>query len=191
VHRYYITDRHAAGGIDRLLECIARALEAGVELIQIREKDLNDRGLAALTRRVLSLPNPAGSRILVNGRVDIALACDAHGAHLPSDSPRVQEYRKIVPAGFLFGVSCHSVSELRRAEHEGADFAVFGPVYYTPSKAAFGPPQGIDKLRAAASAVRIPVYALGGITWENAGACIAAGAVGIAAISLFQREYGG
>ena len=184
IRRYYITDRRAVGGIEPLLGSIQRALANGVEGIQIREKDLSTRQLYTLVRRVMELPNPHGTRILVNSRVDVALASGVHGVHLPADSIAPATFRAIVPNGFLIAVSAHSVEELRRAEAEDADFAVFGPIFQTGAK---GPPTGLSRLADAARAVNLPVLALGGITAANTADCLAAGASGIAGISMFQQ----
>lgn len=169
-----------------LLDSIARNLAAGIEWIQIREKDLTARELFDLTQHVLELPNPQGSRILVNTRVDVALAAGAAGAHLPAGSPAPHRWRVRTPPGFLIGVSCHTLDEVRAAEDEGADYAVFGPVFAPRSKTPGLEPRGIEGLAQAARAVRIPLLALGGITITNAQDCIQAGAAGVAAISLYQ-----
>ncbi len=172
--RYYITDRHAAGGIEALLRCIETV---SADFIQIREKDLSARDLFDLTHRAVALTK---TPILVNDRADIALAAGAAGVHLPGGSIAPHELRRLVG---LIAVSCHTLDEVRRAAEEGADFVVFSPVFATPGK---GPPVGLDALARAAASVRIPVLALGGVTESNANLCISNGAAGIAGIRIFQ-----
>lgn len=184
--RCYITDRRQLPSHGALLEAIARNLAAGIDWIQIREKDLSARDLFGLVQCARALPNPAATKILVNTRVDVALAAGAAGAHLPSGSPPPGRWRPITPPDFLIGVSCHTLDEARAAERAGADYILFGPVFTPRSKPADLPPRGLDRLAEAARAVRIPVLALGGVTNQNASQCTSAGAAGVAAISLFQ-----
>ena len=183
----YITDRRTLRDGEALLSAISRNLAAGPDWIQIREKDLPARELFALVRAALHLPNPRGVKFLVNTRVDVALAAGAAGAHLPSASPAPRLWRALIPPGFLIGVSCHTAEEVRAAEAEGADYAVFGPVFPPLSKTPQGAALGLQALSRAAAAVKIPVLALGGVTSRNAPACRAAGAAGVAGISLYQR----
>ena len=171
--RYCITDS---------LEVAARAARDGVKMIQIRAKQLSAREQSNLVRSVLQVAQ--ASRILVNTRTDVALACSAHGVHLPAGSMAPETIRQITPAGFLIGVSCHTIDELHAAEREGADFAVYGPVFPSVTKSLI--PIGIEAFREAAASVRLQVYALGGVTAANAQECIEAGAAGIAGISLFN-----
>lgn len=152
-------------------------------MIQIRAKEISARALADLVRSAITLAG--ASKILVNTRTDVALACGAHGVHLPARSIAPGLIRTIAPAGFLIGVSCHTIEELTAVEQEGADFAVYGPIFPAISKPA-GPPVGIEGLRKAVRSVtHLPIYALGGITKKNAALCFDAGAEGIAGISLF------
>jgi thiamine-phosphate pyrophosphorylase len=187
-----VTDRLALAGPAALGAFIRRAAEAGVDWIQIREKDLDARPLAEVVRSALVETRETGARILVNDRLDVALAAGGAGVHLAEASiplEIVAEWRRAAGRKqFLIGVSCHSPDASRAAERGGADYVFFGPVFATPSKAAFGPPQGIERLREVCGAVKIPVLAIGGITPENAGRCLEAGAAGIAAIRLFQES---
>ncbi len=182
----YITERSALGG--NFLSFVGQALQAGVDFVQVREKDLSAHALYEICIEILQLPNPHGTRILVNARADVALAAGAHGVHLPAGSPSPARLRTIAPESFVIGVSCHSLEEVRRAGAEGADYAVFGPVFETPSKQAYGPAQGLERLREACEAVDLPVLALGGVKLDSALPCLRAGAAGIAAISLFQQS---
>jgi len=186
--RLYITDRHTLPSEKDLLDSIARNLHDGADWIQIREKDLVARDLYELVLAAMALPNPRGVAILVNTRVDVALAAGASGVHLPSGSPSPQYWREMVPKGFMIGVSCHTVDEVRSAGDEGADYVVFGPVFSPQSKISDLAPRGLDGLAQAVAVTQIPVLALGGVTEENTPLCVGAGAAGIAGISLFQGD---
>ena len=181
----YITDRHALPP-GALGPRIADAIHAGIDLIQIREKDLPTRDLMAMVAPAVEAARRTPTKIIVNDRLDVALALGAAGVHLGTQSVPAEAVRQIVPESFLVGVSCHSLAEAEAAQVAGADYIVFGPVFETPSKLQFGLPVGLAKLRDAATKLSIPVLALGGITLERVRACLDAGASGIAGISIFQ-----
>jgi len=183
---YAITDGRALAGRDPL-PMIERAVAAGIDLIQIRERELSARELLALAAAAVKRARGTATRILINDRLDVALAAQADGIHLPTHGLPVADVRQRYPE-LLVGASTHNLEELRRAEEGGADFVVFGPVYETPSKKKYGAPVGLAALAEAARDARIPVLALGGLKEENAAACLAAGAAGLAAISLFQSS---
>jgi len=153
----------------------------GVELVQIRERDLPARDLAALTREVLRIPNPHGTKILVNDRADVAIVCKAHGVHLRDGS--------IAPAGFarpgfIVTVSCHRIEDAEKAT--GASFVLLAPIFKPLSKMDSRPALGTAAIAEFTRRSSTPVLALGGIDRENAGECIAAGAAGIAGITCFS-----
>jgi len=193
----YVTDRKGLevspeNQCEALVGRMEIAARAGVDWIQLREKDLSGRALAELLREALRRV-PAGCRIVLNDRLDVACALGAGGVHLGRESLSVEDARRLARGrgatqDFLVGASTHSLAAALSAEKAGADYLVFGPVYATPSKAQYGPPQGIERLREVCHAVSLPVLAIGGITVENARACLEAGAAGIAAIRLFEES---
>jgi thiamine-phosphate pyrophosphorylase len=207
----YITDRIGLGAdsggaagaqlevarVARLLERIRWAIDGGVDWIQIREKDLGAAQLAEIARGAVAAArgNERRSRVIVNERLDVAVAAGAGGVHLGRESLPVREAvawrekEKIARtdlADFLIGASCHSLEDARAAASDAADYLIFGPVFETPSKMKFGAPLGVERLREVCRDTRIPVLAIGGIDSANAAKCFEAGAAGIAAIRLFQ-----
>ena len=211
---YYITDRKQFPGPEsewreRLMKKIADAARAGVDYVQLREKDLPARELESLAQEVIQVIRDSRSktRVLINSRTDIALAAQADGVHLTSNDISPFDVRKIWRAAhgqdepvIVIGVSCHNEAEVIEAKRAAADFVVFGPVFEKRaagelSRAGTGPRTGlgtvpetrIDQLRKACQH-QIPVIALGGVTLENARSCVEAGASGVAGIRLFQES---
>jgi thiamine-phosphate pyrophosphorylase len=201
----YVTDRKGLAfaddhQVEALLKRVATAAAAGMDWIQIREKNLSGERLSSLAQaavaqiKQINERSRARTRIIVNDRLDLALSEHTGGVHLGEQSLPVVDVCKWLAARpnlakgdkFLVGVSCHSVQGAVSAARDGADYIFFGPVFATPSKASFGAPQGIQRLAEVCSAVAIRVLAIGGITLDNASDCFAAGAAGIAAIRLFQ-----
>jgi len=195
---YYITDRTQFPGSEsqrreRLLAKIAEAAHAGVDYVQLREKDLPARELESLAQEAGNAIRESRSktRFLINSRTDIAVAARFHGVHLTSRDISPVDVRKIWreaqgPAEPIIGISCHSEAEIIAAETTSADFVVFGPVFEKRGAAEITA-MGIDQLRKVCRH-RLPVIALGGVSAENAHLCIAAGASGVAAIRLFQQN---
>jgi thiamine-phosphate pyrophosphorylase len=179
---YLISDRHLTAG--RSLPAVMEAaLCGGVRAIQVREKDLAPRELYPLARKLRQLTWQHGARLLINDRIDIAMAVQADGVHLTTTSLPVAVARQVLGAEALIGVSTHNLVEAQAAADGGADFLVFGPVFFTPSKAPYGEPVGLAALRAVRSAVKTPILAIGGIKKDNVEQVLATGADGIAVIS--------
>jgi thiamine-phosphate pyrophosphorylase len=175
-----VTNRSLVAGA--LEEAVETCLGAGLKAVQLREKDLPVRDLLSLAQRLRESTRHAGAKLFINDRADVALAVDADGAQRAGTSLPVSALRAISRPGFVIGASVHSVAEARLAEPEGADFLIFGPVYDTPSKRQYGPPQGLSALERVSSAVRLPVLAVGGITPARVGEVQRAGAAGVAVI---------
>lgn len=179
---YLVTDRERTRGRP-LVPLLRAALKAGLRAIQLREKDLDVKALMTLGEELVGPVRDAGARLLVNDRVDVALALHADGVHLPSDGLPLSVTRRLVGGERLIGVSTHHVEDVVRAEGEGADFVVLGPVYETPSKRMYGAPLGLGPLERAAARCRIPIFAIGGITPPRICEVRRAGAYGVAVVS--------
>jgi len=175
-----VTDRRQRAGCD-LAQLAREAARSGVEYFQIREKDLSDRALAALASDVVAATSASRTRVLVNGRPDIAQLSGAFGVQLPENGLGVQNVRRSF-SDLCIGASCHSLEAAERAEAEGADFVLFGPVFATPGKPN---PVGTALLRRVAETLLIPVHAIGGIDPQTAPEAVAAGARGLAAVRAF------
>jgi thiamine-phosphate pyrophosphorylase len=179
---YLVTDRRQTRGRE-LLAVIEQALLGGVRAVQLREKDLGGGELFSLAEKTKTLCARHGASLFINDRVDVALAVDADGIQLGSSSLPVDAARKLMGDKRLIGASTHSMKEALAAEEAGADFILFGPIYFTPSKAAYGNPQGLERLQEAVEKISLPVYAIGGIKPENVAAVKATGARGVALTS--------
>ncbi len=178
---YLVTDRKLLPGED-LMPAVKDALDAGARLIQLREKDLPARRLLEIARGLRQLTAGYGARLFVNDRVDVALIAEADGVHLGQTGFGPGDARSIKKRGLLIGASAHGVEEARKAEDQGADFITLGPIYPTPSKLGYGAPLGLDMIRKAKEAVRIPIFAIGGIGRDRIRHAIDAGADGVALI---------
>lgn len=170
------------------LNCFPRLARHGVDMLQIRRRKLSARELLAVCRRLRTATAATGCRLLLNDRVDIALAAGLDGVHLRSAGLPVRRIRSLVPPDFIIGRSTHSLEEALRAEEEGADFITLSPIFDTPSKRGILAPLGLKSLQMAADRVKIPVFALGGIDIGNARHVLASGVAGLAGIRLFHNE---
>ncbi|MBI4480175.1 MAG: thiamine phosphate synthase [Acidobacteria bacterium] len=211
---YYITDRcqlPANGGtpVETLKDKVRAAFAAGVDYVQVREKDLEAGALAALVEELagiraatarerwrypsrdsngaVAISGPQQSRLLVNDRLDVARTCGADGLHLPADSLPAAVVRKYVGKDWIVGVACHSAEEVELAAEAGADYVMVAPVFDTASKPGMTP-MGLAAFAAICRRSPIPVFALGGVSAENARSCLDAGATGLAGIRLFQQS---
>jgi len=183
---YLLTDRHHT--LQRpLVSVISQAIEAGIRMVQIREKDLETRQLIDVAQQLIPLIKQHQGKVFVNDRVDLVLALDADGVHLRSDSLPIPVARRLLGKDKLIGISTHSVEDVRQAEGEGADFVVLGPIFETPSKQIYGPPLGLHTLEAACQESHLPIFAIGGITPKQVLTVLSVGAYGIALISAILQ----
>ncbi len=179
---YLVTDRNQTGGRD-LLRILEQALDGGVKAIQLREKDLSGGDLFSLAERSHKLCQAYRAALFINDRVDVALAVDAAGVQLSKSSLPLVTTRALLGPQKIIGISTHSLQEAKEAKQNGADFILFGPVYFTASKAAYGAPQGLASLKTIVDNISLPVYAIGGIKAENIKSTKDCGVRGVALIS--------
>ncbi|UCH91665.1 MAG: thiamine phosphate synthase [Nitrospirota bacterium] len=183
---YLLTDRHNTSQRP-ISSVISQAVDAGVRMVQIREKDLDTRPLIDLVQNLIPLIKRHQGKVLVNDRIDLAMALDADGVHLRSDSLPLPLARRMLGNEKLIGISTHSIREVQYAEKEGADFVVLGPIFETPSKRMYGPPLGLHALETACRASRLPIFAIGGINPRHVASVMSSGAYGIAVISAILQ----
>ena len=183
-----VTDRHQVRG-RALSTVLQHAIEAGVQAIQLRERDLSTGELLSLAREIQNMTASSSVSLIINDRVDLAMALDLPGVHLRADSLSARAVRRMVGPAQLIGVSTHSAEDVRRAGRDGADYVVLGPIFDTPSKRSFGPPLGLDLLREACCHSPIPIFAIGGITCDRVREVRQAGAYGVAVMgALLTRD---
>lgn len=179
---YLITGRGETLG--RNLEFVVEeALRGGVRAVQLRDKGGSSKELFETAQELRRLTARYGAKLFVNDRADVALAVDADGVHIGSSSLPLYKVRRLIGERKLIGVSCHNQAQAITAQEMGADFITFGPVFYTPSKAEYGLPVGLEKLKAVTELLQIPVFALGGVKEENCAEAVACGVRGVALIS--------
>lgn len=169
-----------------MLWVLEQALDGGVKAIQLREKDLDGKNLFDLARKVSALCRRYNAELFINDRIDIALGVEAAGVQLGKASLPIAAARALLGTARAIGYSAHSLAEARDAEREGADFILFGPVYFTPSKAPYGPPQGLTALKNIVEKIALPVYAIGGVNADNLAQSMNTGIHGVALISAIM-----
>lgn len=183
-----VTDRTQTGGRSLSL-LIQQAVNAGLPAVQLRERDLSTRDVLALAREIQSITAPRAVPLIVNDRIDLALALNVDGVHLRANSVPVPVARRLVGAHRLVGVSTHSLGEVEQANRDGADYVLFGPIFETPSKRPFGPPLGLGMLAEVCRRSAVPVFAVGGVTSVSVPDIRRAGAHGVAVIgAILTRD---
>lgn len=182
-----ITDRRLVRK-GTLTSAVKAALDGGVRMVQLREKDLPIRDLLSLAEEMRHLTRTYDTLLFINDRLDVAICAEADGLHLPQNGLPVEGIKPVLPAGMRVGVSTHSVAEAKEAEAGGADFITFGPIYETPSKAVYGKPVGVAALNEVCGSVKIPIYGLGGIAAGQIEEVFSAGAYGVAMISAILGQ---